>query len=370
MKTLKFEVGLSSILVLTLMSCSTGTVERTTASVHTVTTPYADLTSRLEIKPGQTYLSFMKTQVKPALDAFDPILRAEAKAKPNQYSDWQTDLINGNPDTQVPKGTGVAVRIDEKNYFFNVGYNNGSQTGDVQSGRSYGVGPTNRESDPSDQFYLNELEAYLKAEPNSVSDFYSALMKALTNCDTSSWTKLSTAGQMVATDFMAIYTAESDRHLMVKLSPKQHPWEIDLAATTFVSVFDVTTGKINQETDKTTGKGMQTFQLDLGSIELWYGKGTKGSGIGETRGARTDLTKKISSYEEKNHPELIEKIANITKMNAGTDMIQDVFEYLNNNASPLVMTASESQQLSDAVVDFLVQVQKDSSAIADEIAKN
>ena len=48
-------------------------------------------------------------------------------------------------------------------------------------------------------------------------------MQALTDCDTSGWSELSTAGQMVATDFLAIYTAESDRHLMVNNNPASIP---------------------------------------------------------------------------------------------------------------------------------------------------
>ena len=90
------------------------------AAVHSDTTAFNTFKSKLEMHSGQTYLGFMKKDVKPAIDDKDlqGALQAEEKAKKNQYSAWQTDLIE--------KGEGVAIRIDSKNYFFNVGYGDGS----------------------------------------------------------------------------------------------------------------------------------------------------------------------------------------------------------------------------------------------------
>jgi len=113
------------------------------AAVQSNTTPFKQFHSQLTLKPGQTYLSMMVNEVKPALDAFKKDIDDESSQFPNQYKKWQTDLIDN--------GSGVAIRIDSKNYFFNVGYADGSGgADDLKSGRSYGVGPTNRQSDPSD----------------------------------------------------------------------------------------------------------------------------------------------------------------------------------------------------------------------------
>ena len=117
MKSLKLNlVAISGLVMIT--GCSTGTPGRNIAAQHSDTTPYDSLKTKLQISSGQTYLSFMQHKVKPGLDAFEDAIKGEEQKFPNQYSKWQTDLI--------AEGDGVAVRIDSKNYFFNVGYLNGS----------------------------------------------------------------------------------------------------------------------------------------------------------------------------------------------------------------------------------------------------
>jgi hypothetical protein len=288
----------------------------------------------------------MKTQVKPALDSYETVIQSDPATTSKNYSQLQADL--------VAKGAGVAIRIDSQNYIFNVGYLNGSHPqDDVKSGRSYGVGPTGKESDPSDVAYLSELESYLQSEPEAAGDFVKTLMLVLTNCDTSGWPKLSANGQIVATDFLAIYTAESDRHIMVDLSPNSHPWEIDLAAATFVSIFDAKSGLL-----------MLNGSLVKGSIKQWWAKGTQGSGIGETRKDRIALQKLIGNFEA--GLDETKEISAITQSPTDNDVIQNVLEYLNTPNAPLVMTGGQGEQLSDLMQSYLVHVQTDATKIADQ----
>ena len=225
----------------------------------------------------------------------------------------------------------------------------------MKSGRSYGVGPTGLESDPSDVAYLSELEKFLTSEPQSTGDFVNAIMLVLTNCDTSGWAKLSNQGQIVATDFLAIYTAESDRHLMVNLSPKSHPWEIDLAAATFVSVFDAATGMI-----------MQDGAFQKGSIQNWWAKGQTGSGIGNTRRDRLKLQKLIAKYDAE--PALMNEGARLIGQSSSDDLIQDVLVWMNSTGSPLKMNAREAEELSGLMQRYLVHVQESADAILNAAA--
>lgn len=314
-------------------------------AVQAEVTPYEALQTRLELHPGQTFLTFMQEQVKPSLDAYQDVIVNDPAFIARKYKLLQEHLLE--------QGAGVAIRIDASSYIFNVGYLNGSDPqNDVRSGRSYGVSADGTQSDPSDLAYLRELDAYLQDEPGSADAFYRALMLVLTNCDGSGWSKLSVAGQKVATDFLAIYTAELDRHLMVDLDPRRHPWEIDLAATTFVSVFNVKTGLM-----------MENGQFVSGGLEKWWGPGiTRGSGIGMTRRDRRALQELIASYV-KETPES-KRLASLVGANANADVIQATFEFLASHNAPQSMSASEVDSLTTAMTAFLNVVKAHAPQIA------
>lgn len=325
--------------------CTVLSISQTTfAATHQEVTPYNDLQTRLTLKPGQTYLAFMQKQVKPGLDSYEETIQKDPATRSKKYSQLQTNLI--------AKGAGVAIRIDAKNYIFNIGYLDGSDAkNDIKSGRSYGVGPTGAESDPSDLAYLKELEVYLKSEPAAAGEFVETLMKVLTDCDASGWSALSVNGQIVATDFLAIYTAELDRHLMVNLNPRQHPWEIDLAAATFVSIFDTATGLL-----------MQNGSLVKASIQQWWAQGSQGSGIGETRRDRLALQKLIAQNEENSQE--ARELSQIIGANDNADVIQGVLEYLNSSNAPAQMSGGEGEKLTELVKSYLMHVQTHSGQIA------
>lgn len=316
--------------------------------------------------PGKTYLAFMQTQVFPAMKAYSSAIKSEEQGSPNQYSQWQTDLTKN--------GEGVAVRISPSNYIFNIGYHDGTGTistggisDDVKSGRSYGIGPTNIESDPSDIAYLTELTQYYKSEPENVNKFYKAILLAILNCDTSGWADLSTQGQIVATDFIAIYTAESARHLMVNLDPAKHPWEIDLASATFVSNFVTATGQI-----------MVNNAMRAGQPTQWWAKGKVGSGIGETRSDRAALQAAIAKYEDTpnlGHPDLIHAIIKLTGPMASKangvvvhdDVINGLFMYLNSPNGPQKFDSNEQNELLTAFIQYLEAVKVDAPKILQTI---
>jgi hypothetical protein len=314
------------------------------------TVPYNHFRAQISMQAGQPYLTMMISQVKPGLDAFKGDIDQEASQFPNQYRKWQTDL--------VAAGAGVAIRIDEHNYFFNVGYGDGSNgSDDLKSGRSYGVGPTGRQSDPSDIAYLTELEQYLQSEPQNAPAFYSAILKAILNSDTSGWAQLSSAGQIVATDFLAIYTAELDRHLMVDLKPTAHPWEIDLAAATFDAAYVAASGKM-----------VKDGQLTEGSVKDFWAPGKQGSGIGETRTDRKALQKILAKFESSQQAgaATIREVQEITGSN-NADVIQGMLEYVNSpeQANHSALNVRNAAALEKAMLDYLNEITADAQQITE-----
>ena len=250
-------------------------------------------------------------------------------------------------------GAGTLVRIDEENYYYNYGYKSGEEADDVKSGRSFGASPGHNANDASDVMFLNELEKYLDstAEPRV---FYTAMLRLLTQCDAWGYgrSRLSDEGQTVLTDFLAIYTAELDRHLMVELDPRRHPWENDLAEVTFVLAFGTAVGQV-----------MLNGELVDGQAREWWAPSavSNRSGIGITRQDRRRLQKAITVYEREHHPELVAAIEAV--IGSKKDVFRGLMEYL-NNVSTQPSVRANAAALTEAFVEFVLQVREDADAIA------
>lgn len=268
---------------------------------------------------------------------------------------------------QMASGAGVSVNLDSDNYFFNIGYDSFDEK-KVQTGRSFSASPVYAANDASDLHYLDHLEEYFRDDKEQ-EKFYTTLMQTLTKSDVSGLKKLTQLGQAVTTDFIAVYTAESLRHLMVNLSPATAVWEWDLAAATMVSVFNVESGYMMKAADPTN----PNVDISLVKARLrdhWtMNPETKRSGIGKTKKARKMLSKAITAYELKKNPALVKAIADIVGSSANRDAIQATVEFLSNTKTPDSLGA-KADKLTTAVVKFLMQVKKDSKAIAKEILAN
>lgn len=262
-------------------------------------------------------------------------------------------------------GLGVKVKIDDNNYNYHVLYMTGKTNPhvEVMSGRSFASSPSRSVGDATDPEYLRDLSKYLKETPDQ-KPFYHALVLSLASSDPSGWPQLTSLGQLVLSDFLTVYTAESVRHLMVNLQDGNHPWEIDLAAVTFVSAVSA---KIDQIV---TGGAL--VKGDLGG---WFAPspnnvagGPQRSGIGITRKDRVKFQKVIHSYEmtTPDGKELIKKIQAIigTTQNAN-DVIQGVFEYLSSTATPKQL-GTKAQALAEHMAK-LAEMSRDD---AEEIAKS
>ena len=259
------------------------------------------------------------------------------------------------PFLSLASGGGVLVTLDSNNSFLNIGYKSGKNPAeldkDVKSGRSFGVSQGHKALDVSDKYYLQELDSYLAATRDP-SPFYQALLNVLLSCDASSFSGLSPPAQAVATDFVAVYTAEIDRNAMSDF--KKFPWQNDLAEATIISAYSSAERKIVVD-------GRLVDGTPLG----FFGVGVQGSGIGIMRKDRRMLQLGVADLERTLHPELVEAVeAQIGRR--GGDVIHNLMLFLNDPKNQ-DKVRTNSRELSKAVVAFISQMHADGPLITKNI---
>lgn len=259
-------------------------------------------------------------------------------------------------------GIGVKVKLDANNYNYHVLYKTGKTNPhqEVMSGRSFSSSPGRKAADATDPEYLRDLEAYLRST-RDVRPFIQTMILSIANSDTSGFRNLSDEGQAVLADFFTVYTAEAIRHLMVNLQDGVHPWEIDLAAVTFISPISVRMGKI-----------VNGGVLKAESIGGWFAPspnnkpdGPQRSGIGITRRDRKKLQAAIHRYEmgTPDGKKIISEIQAIIGKNGNdNDVIQGVFEYLSATYTPATMGAN-AQKLANLMAQFNQMITEDAAQI-------
>ncbi len=252
----------------------------------------------------------------------------------------------------MASGAGTLVRVDAENYFYNFGYRDGSESDDVKSGRSYGAGPGHAANDASDIFYLNELEQSLQQDEHPDA-FYRTFLQVLTATDTSGYNRLNDRQQTVATDLLAIYTAELDRHLMVDLNPAKHPWENDLAEATFVALFNTESGLMYQD-----------GALVKAPLRQHWAKSTVSnrSGIGITRNDRRALQQKISVYLREYHAEEVAELEEIIGTRRDGDIFRALMEFI-NNAGTQSRVKANAKKITDTFVSLLEKTKAEAGDI-------
>jgi hypothetical protein len=254
----------------------------------------------------------------------------------------------------LASSSGSLVRINSQSAFYNVAY----QSPIVQSGRSYGIASKRKLLDQSDSGYLAELDAYLKTTPSTdATNLNTAILNLLAESDSSGLGVLPDAGQIVATDFLTIYTAELIRHNMVNLDMNKDPWEVDLGEITLLANYCAPAGMI-----------MESGKLVPGAINT-YGYGA----IGDHRKDFTNLAKNIESFERAKHPNLItavETLTPISNQKIANSVSGDVFRRLLVYAN-LPAAQTELQQnatsLVSAINNLLDQVRLDRNEITSSI---
>ena len=255
----------------------------------------------------------------------------------------------------LASGSGTLVLINSNEYFYNVGY----ETPVVKSGRSFGAAPGRSLLDPSDKEYLTEMDDYLKgATPDEINSIYKAILEVLIKSDGSKLSGLSPPAQVMAADFVTIYTAELVRHVMMNLDVLKDPWEIDIAEVTLLTDYGAASGMV-----------MKNGSLVPGTAADYYGQGASGGGIGDTRDDFTRLGKLITAFESEQHPDLIQAVVDLTPIQdagilsaIGNDIFRRFVVFL-NRIEFQDNVQSYPDALSKAMVQLLTQVRSDQSQI-------
>lgn len=282
------------------------------------------------------------------------------------------------PLIAMASGKGVLVQLDDGTYVYNYGYAEGSGGADLEAdkvsrrtGRSYGASRSRNAYDPTDRDYLTGLSKYVaKASDKELRAYYEAVFKLLIKTDPSGIKKVNRAGQTVLADFMAIYMAELDRHLMTGL--KRYEWENALTEITMLAAYSVSDeGKtLDPRTgaENTNERGIvESSIIDPDKRLLGYfGVGTDGSGLdGRNKQRRHNLTKQVVREMRKLDPDSVKAIEEIIGARRGSDIYDDVMNHLNAYG-----TQQNVQDNADELIDALVEFSMSTRANAASISEN
>ncbi len=276
-------------------------------------------------------------------------------------------------------GGGVAVKMVDGTYAYNVNYGTGQTAKDEMTGRSFGEAPGRYALDASDAHYLTTLEAYVRSAGSSVESFYASILDILINNDTSRFAEISNEGQAVASDFIAVYVAEQDRHLMANL--QTHHWDAALLEVTLLSAFHAGQKEVavmyDQQLTTRTKKqddGCSTEEKvdkKAGMVDYWqFSKSTdpqncNRSGINVTRKEFRLLGRMITEFERKRNPKLVSSIEHhLDGVQLSGNIFADLSSFLINYKTPHQLDGKTLELASD-YAKFLMQVRAD----ADDITK-
>ncbi len=274
---------------------------------------------------------------------------------------------------------GVAVKIDENNITYNVNYGTGENEKDERTGRSFAESFDRMALDASDKHYLEILEEYVRGNKRNIGEFYQTILATLLNSDVGNVGNISKEGQIVFTDFLAVYIAEQDRHLMSNL--ERHPWDEALLEVTLLASFHSGQKRVkvmydDRLTDTTfqqeNGCAVDTTRKEKAAqmSDYWqFSNNTdpqhcKRSGINITRKQFRALGSKITAYMREANPELVASIEEMYGVSKSKNLYADLSKFLISNDAP-ESYSKRQLKLVDLFTQFLLEVQEN----ADEITK-
>jgi hypothetical protein len=309
-----------------------------------------------------TFYKFVHKTLAPEMESLAP----SAGKVPNQQA--------------LEQGLGVAVRLDDNNYNIHENFPKSAQ-----GGRSYGW-TSGQVGDWSDKMYLDNLAlVVVEKDKNDFKNFYQTIIQLLGACDahglaalTNNYDPKTNTGvptQRVATNFLAIYTAEEYRAIQGTKNWDDAILEVTLLGafhggqTTFTKFYrgKFTTRSNVQETGNyyglpskdRNGKVIPTVAKDATMDDYWQiSKTSTRSGIHLTAGDYGKMGTAITKYEStKAHNETLSLIQSI--VGSGPNVIHSISTYFTEGkADP-----SKTNTLAVAVAQFLDQVNTDANAI-------
>ena len=280
----------------------------------------------------------------------------------------------------LEQGLGVALRLDDNNYNIHENFPKSAQ-----GGRSYGW-TSGQVGDWSDKMYLDNLaRVIVEKDKNDLKNFYQTIIQLLGACDahglaalTNNYddkTKTGVPTQRVATNFLAIYTAEEYRAIQGTKNWDDAILEVTLLGafhggqTTFTKFYrgKFTTRSNVQETGNyyglpskdINGKVIPTVAKDATMDDYWQiSKTSTRSGIHLTAGDYGKMGTAITKYESTQaHNKTLSLIQSI--VGSGPNVIESISRYFTEGkADP-----SKTNTLAVAVAEFLDQVNTDADVI-------
>jgi hypothetical protein len=279
------------------------------------------------------------------------------------------------PDTnqaELKAGHGVTVKLSQFNFNIHVNFPAKSV-----GGRSYGW-TRGEVGDWSDATYLDHLAQAVKVDDvEEVAKFYMLLIRMLGACsaedEESSIETLANPTQRVATNFLAIYTAEEYR-AMVPEQP-HHGWDDALVQVTLLGAFHsgqstLTKYYLGAFSNKSKKQGPGVYKgpeadraatKDAELNDYWQFSAnpqSNQSGINETRGDFVQMGVKITKYAKANGTEPLADIEAV--VGESDNVIQAVSQYFSNGRSNDI---SKIGTLANDVANFLTNIRQDADKI-------
>ncbi len=295
----------------------------------------------------------------------------------------------GSNEDKLKNGGGVSVELAPNIFNIHINFPK-SEMG----GRSYGW-TSGAVGDWSDSMYLDNLGKAVAAEEKAeMANFYRSIVLILGNSDSSMLPNLKTKSIRVATNFLAIYTAEQYRRIQKKTTR----WDDALLQVTLLGAFHSGQSKFKMFyagdfTDIVREKGSGVYsngnegvffsnakreQANMESYHQFSGKtpdqkGATRSGINLTRKDFEKLGAEITAYFETNGSQTLAQIKKIIGYNPSQ---------LNSKAKPNIIAAiasyfaegkakaEESKVLADAISAFMMETHRHANAISGVITEN
>jgi hypothetical protein len=315
-----------------------------------------DRTFDLKTVAGQSsYYDFMHSQLGPCILKFAP-----------QATGPETN------QSELKAGHGVTLKLSQFNFNIHVNYPNTSE-----GGRSYGW-TRGEVGDWSDEAYLDHLAAALTVDDaEEVAKFYKLLIRIVGACNADdkalSIETLANPTQRVATNFLAIYTAEEYR-AMAPVQPHQG-WDDALFQVTLLAAFHsgqqtLTKYYVALFSNKSKKQGPGVYRgpnadraapKDAELNDYWQDSAnpnSRQSGINETRGDFVELGQKITKYAKSSGNRTL---ANIEAVVGESDnVIQAISQYFTNGRSKNI---SQIDNLANDVADLMMKFREDADKI-------
>ncbi|MFN7455321.1 MAG: hypothetical protein ACK5RO_11750 [Pseudobdellovibrionaceae bacterium] len=279
-------------------------------------------------------------------------------------------------------GGGVAVSLDENNITYNVNYGTGSVANDERTGRSYAESHDRLALDASYKHYLTILEDYVLSEPQDIGDFYRLVLSTLLNSDTSGTKKISKPGQAVAGDFLAVYIAEQNRHLMSNMT--RHNWDEAHLEVTLLGAFHSGQEKVHvmlggelkdktlEQVDGCEAGTTDRSEKEASMVDYWqFSTSTnpehcRRSGINITRKDFRALGALITEHVRGTHPDVVAAVEKRLGLSKSKNLFADLTEFITNDKTAKKMSR-ENLKLVDEYVAFLMAVQETAKEITEVV---